>query len=170
MIIVALLALLGPTGYPSEIASVNFKAIKEPLMAYYFSHPENAEMEARYEAAASEEKKVQEEIQRSLTEGKGAIDFQALGSKMGAQKIYELERLIEAELRKELYRIVSGLGLEFDFIFDSSELDSVIYAKSSVQDLTALVKQAIFDLQAKRQPAPVKPEPGEAAGGAKEKP
>ena len=166
-IIAALIALLGSPGYPSEIASVNFKALKEPLMAYYFSDPENAEMEKRFKAAASEEEKVQEEIQRSLVEGKGPLDFQALGSKMGAQGIYEMERQIEADLRKELYRIVSGLGLEFDFIFDSSELDSVIFAKRSVQDLTTLVKQAIFDLQAKKRPEPAQSEATEAVSGAK---
>jgi hypothetical protein len=45
---------------------------------------------------------------------------------------------------------VSNLGLNYELIYDASDVSAIIYAKSRVDDVTTVVKQAIFDLGQKK--------------------
>ena len=65
-------------------------------------------------------------------------------------KVLDVEREINAALRKELYLIVSGLGLKYELIYDASNSDAVIYAKSQVDDITTTVKQALIEIAKKK--------------------
>ena len=134
----------------AEIASVNFKAIKEDLRGYYFSKPENSEIKEKFEAAVREEKAFQEEMQKKLMDGKKPIDIRSAMPKGGFSDRFQLEKKIDAEIKKELYLIVKGLGLKYELIYDLSDSESVIYAKSQVDDITTTVKQAIINLQQKK--------------------
>lgn len=46
--------------------------------------------------------------------------------------------------------IVTRLGLKYELIYGSSDSETVIYAKSQVDDITITVKQAIIDLRQKK--------------------
>ncbi|MBC7948325.1 MAG: hypothetical protein H7Y42_10630 [Chitinophagaceae bacterium] len=146
-LILTLALILSPVAtMASDIASVNFKAIKDDLREYYFSKPENAEIKASFLSASADEKKRMEDMQAALTEGKGSVDIKKMMPKGGGQERFQLERKIDADLKKELYLIVTKLGLKYELIYDSSDTDAVIYAKSQVDDITTTVKQAIIEL------------------------
>lgn len=134
----------------ADIASVNFKAIKDDLREYYFSKPENAAVRDSYKTATEADKKFQEEIQQKIEQGKEPIDIRSAIPKRGMLDRIELDRKLDSDLRKELYRIVSGLGLKYELIYDASDTETIIYAKSQVDDLTTTVKQAIIDLGKKK--------------------
>ena len=134
----------------AEIASVNFKAIKEDLREYYFAKPENIEIKEKFSAAVREEKAFQEDMQKKLIDGKKPIDIRSAMPKGGAPERYQLEKKIDAEIKKELYLIVTKLGLKYELIYDSSDSETVIYAKSQVDDITTTVRQAIIDLGQKK--------------------
>lgn len=146
LILIIAFALSSIAAIAADIASVNFKAIKDDLREYYFSKPENAEIKASFLSASQDEKKRLEEMQAAMIEGKGAVDIKKMISKGGGQERYQLERKIDADLKKEIYLIVTGLGLKYELIYDSSDTDAVIYAKSQVDDITTTVRQAIIDL------------------------
>lgn len=133
----------------AEIASVNFDAIKEGLRQYYFAKPENSEIKERFASAIRNEKAFQEEMQKKLMDGTKPIDLRSAMPKGGVPERYQLEKKIDTEIKKELYLIVVGLGLQYEFIYDSSDSEAVIYAKGPVDDITTTVKQAIIDLQKK---------------------
>lgn len=137
-------------GYSAEIASVNFKAIKDDLREYYFAKPENAELKEKFSSAVRDEKSFQDEIQKKIMDGKKPIDIRSAMPKGGMPERYQLEKTIDAEIKKELYLIVNGLGLKYELIYDSSDSETVIYAKSQVDDITTTVKQAIIDLRQKK--------------------
>ena len=157
------LIVLPVAGYPSGNASVNFEALKEHLMACYFSNPENAEIQKQFQAAVQAEEKYHAEITKSISEGI-PLDIEAPIAVAGASGRYEIERRIDGDLRKELYLIVSSLGLEYDFIYDASDSDAIIYAKAPVDDLTTIVKQAILDRLKEKSQVQGKPDAGK--GGA----
>ncbi|MEO7098384.1 MAG: hypothetical protein ABI162_03405 [Luteolibacter sp.] len=138
------------TSYAAEIASVNFQALKEGLREYYFAKPENAEIKEKFSSAVREENAFQEDIQKKIMDGKKPIDIRTSMPKGGVSERYQLEKKIDAEIRKELYLIVKGLGLKYELIYDSSDSETVIYAKSQVDDITTTVKQAIIDLRQKK--------------------
>ena len=154
--IVALL-VLPVTGSSGGNASVNFEALKDHLMAYYFSDPANADLKSQLETAVREEEKFNSELQKKIKEG-SPIDIPSLEPMSGEKSRYMLERRIESDLRKELYFIVSGLGLEYDFIYDASDSEAIIFAKSPVDDLTTIVKQAILDHLSKKSLGQSKPD------------
>lgn len=133
--------------FAADIASVNFKAIKDDLREYYFTKPENAATKDGYLKASQEEKKRMEEMQATLAEGKSAIDIKKMVPKPGSTDRYQLERKIDADLKKELYLIISALGLKYELIYDASDAETIIYAKTQVEDITTTVKQAIIDLE-----------------------
>lgn len=146
ILLILSLAMFPVVSFSADIASVNFKAIKEDLRGYYFAKPENAEIKSQFLAATQGEQQRMEAIQSSIAEGKPVLDpkqLMSLGGS-GANK-YQLERKIDADLRKELYFIIRSLGLEYELIYDASDADAVIYAKSQVDDVTMIVKQAIID-------------------------
>lgn len=142
-------ALLPSIAYAGDIASVNVEAIKEDLRAFYLSKPENAEIKEKFDAAVIAEKKQEEVMEKALIEGKKLFDLKSAMESGGVDR-YQLERSIDKSLNKELYLIVSGMGGEYDFIYDSSSAETIIYAKKQVDDLTIQVKQAIIDLQMKK--------------------
>lgn len=145
-----LLAFGSVSAFAADIASVNVKSIEDELRKYYLSKPENAELKKRYALATEAEKKRDEEMAERLKDGGKSFDITSLVPKFtGAMDQYELEREIEAGLRKELYLIVSGLGLKYELIYDTSAPGAIIYAKSQVDDLTTVVRQAIIDLEKK---------------------
>jgi len=156
------LLILPIAGHPSEIASVNFNSIKEALREYYFSKPDNSEIKESFETAVREEEEFHEEIQRRMAKGKGLADLEAAMSTSGRQGRYQIERRIDTHLRKELYLIIKELDLEYDLIYDASDTESTIYAKRPVDDLTALVRQAIIDRA--KEVAPGQNEPESAKG------
>ena len=143
-------ALFPITDYAAEIASVNFKAIKEDLREYYFAKPENAEIKEQFSSAVREEKVFQDDMQKKIMDGKKPIDIRSALPKGGVPERYQLEKKIDGVIRKELYLIVTGLGLKYELIYDSSDSETVIYAKSQVDDITTTVKQAIIDLRQKK--------------------
>ena len=139
--------------YAADIASVNFKAIKDDLREYYFSKPENAEIKEKFQTAVQAEKKQMEEMQKKVLGGGKSIDLKDMKSLMpgiGTEGRYELERKLDVSLKKELYLIVSGLGLKYELIYDASNADTIIFAKSQVDDVTTAVRQAIIDLGQKK--------------------
>lgn len=141
--------LLPILGHSAEIASVNFKAIKDDLREYYFEKPENAEIKEKFNSAVLEEKAFQDEMQKKIMDGGKTIDIRSALAKSGMPERYKLEKKIDGEIKKELYLIVTGLGLKYELIYDSSDSETVIYAKSQVDDITTTVKQAIIDLRHK---------------------
>lgn len=143
-----LFALLPAVSHAGDIASVNVKAIKDDLRAYYLSKPENAELKVKFEDAKVAEKKQQEAVQKALIEGEKPFDMKSV-MKLGGMDRYQLERNLDKDLNRELYLIVSKMGNDYDFIYDSSSAEMIIYAKKQVVDLTIAVKQAIFDLGGK---------------------
>ncbi|NOX99626.1 MAG: hypothetical protein GXP30_07845 [Verrucomicrobia bacterium] len=143
-----LFALLPAVSHAGDIASVNVKAIKDDLRAYYLSKPENAELKVKFEDAKVAEKKQQEAVQKALIEGEKPFDMKSV-MKLGGMDRYQLERNLDKDLNRELYLIVSKMGNDYDFIYDSSSAETIIYAKKQVVDLTIAVKQAIFDLGGK---------------------
>jgi len=149
--LLAIVLMLSPLAInAAEIASVNFNAIKEDLREYYFAKSENSEIKEKFESAVREEKVFQEEMQKKLMDGKEPIDIRSAMPKGGMPVRFQLEKKIDAEIKKELYLIVKGLGLKYELIYDSSDSESVIYAKSQVDDITTTVKQAIINLQQKK--------------------
>ena len=147
------LSLFPVATYAGDVASVNFKAIKDDLREYYFSRPENAETKEKFQTAVQAEKKQMEEMQKKVLSGGKAIDLKemkALMPSMGAEGRYELERKLDTSLKKELYLIVSGLGLKYELIYDASSAETIIFAKSQVDDVTSAVRQAIIDLGQKK--------------------
>ncbi len=154
LFLVLALSLSSAAIHAADIASVNFNAIKDELREYYFSKPENAEVKERFQAAVQAEKKMMEEMQNKvLGNGTKALDLNELKAsmpKLGEDGRYQLERKLNATLKKELYLIVSGMGLKYDLIYDASSTDAIIFAKSQVDDLTTAVKQAVIDLQQKK--------------------
>jgi len=149
--LLAIVLMLSPLAInATEIASVNFKAIKEDLREYYFAKPENSEIKEKFESAVLEEKAIQDEMQKKIMDGKKTIDIKSAMPKGGGFHRFQLEKKIDAEIKKELYLIVTGLGLRYELIYDSSDAETIIYAKSQVDDITTTVKQAIIDLQQKK--------------------
>ena len=59
-------------------------------------------------------------------------------------------RKINADLRKELYVLISGLGLKYELIYHASSTETIIFSKSQVDDVTTTVRQAIVDLQRRK--------------------
>jgi hypothetical protein len=145
-----LLAIFPLTAFGADIASVNFNALKDALREYYFSKPENADLKERFNAAEEVEKKFESDIQDKIAKGDKPVDFRAAMPPKGMMGRFELERKIDADLKKELYLIISELGLKYDLIYDASETGAVIYAKAQVDDVTTLVKQKIIDLGKKK--------------------
>lgn len=131
----------------ADIASVNFDAIKDDLREYYFTKPENAAVKKEYDASAQQEERHMKDMEKMVTGGK-PLDLKSVG--VGAASHYKLKRQIEGELKKELYRLISGLGLKYELIYDASNAETIIYAKSQVDDVTTIVRQAIVDLAAKK--------------------
>ncbi len=150
ILLALIFALLPALTHAGDIASVNVKAIEDDLRAYYLSKPENAELKVKFEDAKLAEKKQQEAVQKALIEGKKPFDMKSM-MRPGGMDRYQLERNIDKDLNKELYLIVSKMGRDYDFIYDSSSAETIIYAKKQVVDLTIEVKQAIIDLQKKKQ-------------------
>ncbi len=150
-LILALTFILTATAsFAADIASVNFKAIKDDLREYYFAKPENTEIKNKYSSATQEEKKRLDEMQATIAEGKSAIDIKKMIPKSGSMDRFQLDRKIDADLKKELYIIITGLGLKYELIYDASDAETVIYAKSQVDDITTTVKQAIIELGKKK--------------------
>lgn len=150
--LIALLFAFSPAAvFAADIASVNFNAVKDDLREYYFAKPENAEIRDKFKAATESEKSLHAQIEENLRSGDKPIDFRSLMPKGGAMDRFDVERKINAALRKELYLIVSGLGLKYELIYDSSDSDAVIYAKSQVDDITTTVKQAVIELAKKKK-------------------
>lgn len=143
-------ALFPVASHAADIASVNFKALQEDLRGYYFSKPENAGIKEKFNAAARDEAAFQEDIQKKIMNGKDPIDMRTAMPKGGFPERFQLEKKIDADIKKELYLIVSKLGLKYEFIYDSSDAGAVIYAKSQVDDITTTVRQAVIDLQQKK--------------------
>ena len=149
--LLAIVLMLSPLAInATEIASVNFRAIKEDLREYYFAKPENLEIKEKFESAVRQEKAFHEELQKKLIDGKKPIDIRSAMPKGGVPERFQLEKKIDTEIKKELYLIVTGLGLKYELIYDSSDSETIIYAKSQVDDITTTVKQAIIDLQQKK--------------------
>jgi muramoyltetrapeptide carboxypeptidase LdcA involved in peptidoglycan recycling len=146
LILIIAFILSSVAAVAADIASVNFKAIKDDLREYYFSKPENAEIKASFLSATEDEKKRMEDVQAAMTEGKGSVDLKKMMPKRGGVERYQLERKIDADLKKELYLIVTSLGLKYELIYDASDSETIIYAKSQVDDITTIVKQAIIEL------------------------
>jgi Skp family chaperone for outer membrane proteins len=144
------LTLLPVVGNAAEIASVNFKAIKDDLREYYFAKPENAEIKEKFTSAVREEKAFQDDMQKKIMDGNKPIDIRSAIPKGGMSERYQLEKKIDGEIKKELYLIVVGLGLKYELIYDSSDSETVLYAKSQVDDITTTVKQAIIELGKKK--------------------
>ena len=136
--------------YSADIASVNFDAIKADLREYYFSKPENAEAKKDFEASVQEEKNYMEQIEKRVMEGNKTLDLTKMTPPGMSRSRYAVERQLNVELKKELYQLVSGLGLKYDLIYDSSNTDAIIFAKSQVDDVTTTVRQALLDLAKKR--------------------
>jgi hypothetical protein len=150
-IILVIALLLSPAAaVAADIASVNFKSIKDDLRVYYFAKPENAEIKASFLNATQDEKKHMDEVQAAFAEGKGTVDLKKMMPKGGGQERYQLERKIDADLKKELYLIVTGLELKYELIYDSSDAEAVIYAKTQIDDITPTVKQALIELGKKK--------------------
>ncbi len=144
------LAISPMTAFAADIASVNFKAIADDLREYYFSKPENSEVKEQYNAAREAEKKFQNDIQEQVKNGDKPIDLRSAMPPKGMMNRFELDRKIDADLKKELYRIISDLGLKYELIYDASETGAIIYAKAQVDDVTTIVKQKIIDLGKKK--------------------
>ncbi len=89
-------------------------------------------------------------MQATIAEGKSAIDIKKMIPKSGSMDRFQLDRKIDADLKKELYIIITGLGLKYELIYDASDAETVIYAKSQVDDITTTVKQAIIELGKKK--------------------
>ena len=134
----------------ADIASVNFNAIKDSLRQYYLSKPENAEINERFKKADLEEKRMREEVQAGMAKGKGSIDIAKMIPKGNPAARFEVEREIEANLKKELYLIIKDLGLKYELIYDASDVGAIIYAKSQIDDITNTVKQAFIELREKK--------------------
>jgi hypothetical protein len=144
--LIAILFVLSPgMGLAADIASVNFDAIKDDLREIYLAKPENTKLRENYKTARESEKSFHAQIEEKLKAGDKPIDFRSLMPKGGTLDRFQMEREIDSALKKELYLIVSGLGLKYELIYDSSDSGAVIYAKSQVDDVTTLVKQAIID-------------------------
>jgi hypothetical protein len=149
-LLAVLIAIFPMATLAADIASVNFKALREDLREYYFSKPENAATRDSFKAATESEKKFHEEIQQKIEKGKGPIDIRSALPKKGVMDRFDLERKIDSDLKKELFRIVSGLGLKYELIYDASDPEAIIYAKSQVDDITTTVRQAIIELGNKK--------------------
>ena len=65
-------------------------------------------------------------MQATIAEGKSAIDIKKMMPKSGGADRFQLERKIDADLKKELYLIVTGLGLKYELIYDASDTETVI--------------------------------------------
>ena len=144
------LALFPVAGCAAEIASVNFKALKEDLREYYFAKPENVEIKEEFNSAVREENTFREDIQKKFLDGEKPVDIKTMMSKGGRPELYLLEMKIDVEIKKELYIIITRLGLKYELIYDSSDSEAIIFAKSQVDDITTTVKQAIIDLRQKK--------------------
>lgn len=160
LLLIICLLVLPITGYSSGIASVNFKLIKEDLREYYFSKPGKSEIKEKFETALRQEEQFQEEIQKRIMEGKSLVDLEAVMSMGGGLDRYQLERKIDADLRKELYLIVSEMGLDYELIYDASDSGAIIYAKRPVDDLTTIIRQAIIEHLRKDNPRQSKADAG----------
>ena len=144
------LLILPVASYAADIASVNFNAIKDDLREYYFTKAENAEIKESLNVASAEDKKRSDDLQAAMAEGKTAIEIKRILPKSGSHERYQLERKLDSDLKKELYRIILNLGLKYELVYDASNSETVIYAKSQVDDVTAIVKQAIIELTKKQ--------------------
>jgi transposase len=140
------LAIMPAVSYAADIASINFKSIKDDLRAYYFAKPENAEIKTQFDTLSQDEQKRMAEMQAAMAKG----DVKKMIGKTGGMERYNLEKKIDSDIKKELYLIISGMGLKYELIYDSSESETVIFAKSQVDDITTTVKQAVIELGKKK--------------------
>jgi hypothetical protein len=140
------LAITPVASFATDIASINFKSVKEDLREYYFAKPQNTDIKAQFDESSLNEKKRMSEVQAAMANG----DIKKIIGKSNGMDRYNLEKKIDSDLKKELYIIISGLGLKYELIYDSSEADTVIYAKSQVDDITTTVKQAVIELGKKK--------------------
>ena len=145
------LAILPLTGVSAEIASVNFNSVKEDLRELYFSKSENAEVKSKFEELNSADKKQTDEMHKNLMDGKKPLDMKSsMKAGLTSSERYSFGRKIDADLKKELYGIIVGLGLKYELVYDSSDSEAVIFAKSQIDDVTIIVKQAIIELRKKK--------------------
>ena len=93
---------------------------------------------------------MREEVQAGMAKGKGSIDIAKMIPKGNPAGRFEVEREIEANLKKELYLIIKDLGLKYELIYDASDVGAIIYAKSQIDDITNTVKQAFIELREKK--------------------
>lgn len=146
-IVTSILLFLPLLSSAGEIASVNFKAIEDDLRTWYLSLPANSELKDRYLEASEGEKRRQEMLQKSMAkakeEGKKA-DLSEYFAANSSAAGYRFKQELEVNLKKQLFLIVEEMGLEYDFIYDSSESDPVIYAKEGIDDITPLLRQHIL--------------------------
>ena len=145
------LAIIPAMAISADIASVNYKAVREDLREYYFSKPENAKFKAQYTSAVSDEIAFHEKMRKEIRDGQKPTDMQVamMQGGMNSSIRFQLDRKIDSDIKKELYLIIAGLGLKYELIYDSSEYGTVIYATSQIDDITTTVKQAIIDLRQK---------------------
>ncbi len=150
LVFAVILSFSSFAAFAAEVASVNFDAIKDDLRKYYLAKPENAKLKKQLEEAAKEEKKQMENMQKMMRENTKSIDLSEIMAMGEAASRFELENEMDADLKKELYVIISGLGLKYDLIYDSSDTEAIIYSKTQINDVTPAVKQAIIDFQKKK--------------------
>ena len=133
-------------GFSAEIATVTLSSIKDELRDYLFSKPGNAELKKQYEEAEVEKNRFMEEMQKKVMRGESPVDLTDRGLAGVMINPFELEQKVDALMKKELYLIVSDMGLEYYFIVDDSATDAVIFAKGPVANLTPILRQKIYDL------------------------
>lgn len=139
-----LLLCLPAAAFAGAVASVNFKALNDDLRDYYLAKPENAALREQFDASVADEKAQSEAVMTAVAEGKTQLDLRkTMESGLKSASRFELRRKIDAALKKELYRIISDMGLAYEVIYDSSNSDAILFAKTGVDDITVLVRQAL---------------------------
>lgn len=132
-----------------EIASVNVGKIEDDLRNWFLSLPENSDLKASYQAALDGDEQRQQIYKQSMAKAREEGEkadlteyFQASSTTDG----YKVKRELKEQLKKELFLLIKEMNLEYDFIYDSSSSDPVIFARQGIDDITPLIRQHVLVL------------------------
>ncbi len=124
------------------VARVDYGEIDDLLTTVVLNVEGNEELRERYNAKKQAAKVAQEKMQASIMKGEGVNPEEAALSYMNDDEDQKkVEQLCQKHLLELIEQTFAG---KYDLIFKDDYRSSLIYTKTPVDDITAVVKQELL--------------------------
>ncbi|MGJ8725636.1 MAG: hypothetical protein ACSHYB_13840 [Roseibacillus sp.] len=143
-VLVFLLALSAIATGDSEfsVAKIDYKEIDDLLLKVVLEMDGNQELGERYEAKKMKAKEVQAKMQAAIMNGEAVNAMEAAAGMMHDDADKEkVEQLCQKYLLELIERVFKD---KYEIVFKDDYRSSLLYARSSIDDITIVIKQELL--------------------------